>query len=591
MLRSLRRYTTVPTKPLISINNATFRGLPSTTPTENDNWFPGLSFTLPSPSVHATPQKWAVLGSSRQRFLEILQGKHICEPPESRTYPLLASRGKWPHQAIELVSFGAGGSGSGMLGGGTGGDGYLSARYETLREEFDLTLKEWLAEGVIKGRTVTAWEEGGDGEEAGRLTALEEEMVGNVVEMLRLDMLVGQSVMTLSNGQSRRARVAKALLKRSDVLLLDEPFMGLDPPSRTLLSELLSTISNPKSSTTSLTTQVLLGLRPQDPVPSWSTHLAFVESNRVRAIGDKSSVIDALKSQGIRIVLEGSEDHHGLLDKVWAGIGDGAKAVPAQGKEEEGGKEEMKGGKEGELAKPLVEMKDVRIKYYDKEILNNFSWTIRRGEKWGLFGPNGSGKTTLISLITSDHPQTYSLPIKHFGKTRLPTLGTPGISVFDIQARIGYSSPEVHAFFPKRLSLSRTVLSSFAETFLSTPRPTPEQLSHAESLMLTFAEFLPRGASWEETFGAVDISTQRMALFLRAIVKRPELIVLDEAFSGMQEEVRGRCFEVLEREFDPKRQAMVVVSHVTEEIPPGVGRWVRLAERGSGGKAGWGIVE
>jgi ABC-type molybdenum transport system ATPase subunit/photorepair protein PhrA len=87
-------------------------------------------------------------------------------------------------------------------------------------------------------------------------------------------------------------------------------------------------------------------------------------------------------------------------------------------------------------------------------------------------------------------------------------------------------------------------------------------------------------------FGDADMSTQRLALFLRATAPKRDLTILDEAFSGMRKEVRDRCFAFLktERGWDEGRQAMVVVSHVSEEVPEGIDRFIRLGEKG--GKEG-----
>jgi ABC-type molybdenum transport system ATPase subunit/photorepair protein PhrA len=82
-----------------------------------------------------------------------------------------------------------------------------------------------------------------------------------------------------------------------------------------------------------------------------------------------------------------------------------------------------------------------------------------------------------------------------------------------------------------------------------------------------------------------------MVLFLRATVPRRDLVVYDEAFSGMRKEVRERCFEFLEtpQGWDGEKQAMVVVSHVSEEVPKGVERWVRLGEKGGKEAAKFGV--
>lgn len=159
------------------------------------------------------------------------------------------------------------------------------------------------------------------------------------------------------------------------------------------------------------------------------------------------------------------------------------------------------------------------------------------------------------------------------------------MSLFDIQARIGLSSPELHSFFPREVSLRHCVLSGFANTPLSSPKISPEQRADVDAALVEFGDLIPDG-DWTAPFGENDMSTQRLALFLRATLPKRDLVVYDEAFSGMRPDVRERCFEYLETEkgWDKDRQAMVVVSHVSEEVPPGVSRWVKLGE--TGGKEG-----
>jgi ABC-type molybdenum transport system ATPase subunit/photorepair protein PhrA len=269
------------------------------------------------------------------------------------------------------------------------------------------------------------------------------------------------------------------------------------------------------------------------------------------------------------------------------------------------------------VGKPLIELSGVVVKYGTKTVLGHpppqdgqsvpgLHLTIRENTRLALLGPNGSGKTTLLSLLTSDHPHSYSLPIKFFGRSRLPEAGRLGLSLWDIQSRIGHSSPEIHAFFPKGLSVRRVLESAWAETFAAKPKlsferdeivnsflkwwepelrqtrrttasgadnaagnttankqtwmPAHSKSSMGELISESYPEFVrteqpeseeDEDLDWADdkrthAFGVLPFSTQRLLLLLRAMIKSPDILVLDEAFSGLSPEVREKAICFLE---------------------------------------------
>lgn len=207
--------------PIVQINNGTFyRRYPVREGQEspsNPPLFPGLNFSIPSFS--ARPEHWAVIGpsvSGKTTFLEILRGQHLCLPPTARSFPFLSSldighaehRFRSPASAIQYVGFA--GEGGGMNRQGTRG-AYLSARYESHREDTDFSVMDYL-QGNITLNSL------------GDVSVNDSDKLEQVIKDFNLDALVKMPMGNLSNGQTRRARIAKALLGSPDVLLLDEPF-------------------------------------------------------------------------------------------------------------------------------------------------------------------------------------------------------------------------------------------------------------------------------------------------------------------------------------------------------------------------------
>jgi len=620
-------------KPVVNIQDATvYHRYPSVNDISGSNpaLFSGLDFSLPTETTD--PQYWSIISPSsiaRTNFLQVLAGQHICIPPQARTFPYLSEISQSPQHAIKYVGFDAD---RGNNVGGTNVRGaYLSARYESRREETDFSVQDYLT-----GHTeLNALEQ--------TVSEVNRNALDEVVRQLNLTKLLQMPVANLSNGQTRRTRIAKALMARPEVLLLDGPFMGLDPNTLAIMSNVLMQLAQRQQP------RLIMSLRPEDGVPDWVSHLVVVdEQSRVLARGAKSNVArhdsDGRSDAAHAIMQKALHSHDSVADTKVSR--DGFKAQsPAE--------------PPGEA---LVEMRGVRVAYGDNTVLGGWKqavegqtrqglwWSLHRGQRCGIFGPNGSGKTTMLSLITSDHPQTYSLPINLFGRSRLPGPGQPGISLFDVQKRMGHSSPEVHAFFPKQLTVSRALQSAWADAPLAKPsldatarrkvdaclrwfarelhpgQKTPSALEQMEAAVTKDAERseTEREARkiWEQMavdssdlqwadnlpFRELSFSNQRLVLFLRALVASPDLVILDEALSGIDEATRDKALlflshgEKISRVIDGQAeesalsrldgavvmeglgsdQALLVISHSKEDVPGCLREWICLPEPGEG---------
>lgn len=625
---------------IIKVRDGTFYRsypAPTDTPDANPPLFKKLNFSLPAGHQKKTPiEYWAIISPSslaRTTFLQVLGGRHFCDPPTARTYPHLAELSISPHNAVKYVGFDADRGNS--VGGNSVRGAYLSARYESRREETDYSLHNYLT-----GHTeLNALEHD--------MTDVERKILEEVIDQLNLRSLLDMPVANLSNGQTRRARIAKALMARPEVLLLDGPFMGLDPRTSSTIGEVLHKIA------ISQAPRLIISLRLDDGIPDWITHVVLADStSKILDQGSRQSIM-ARNPKNYQIMSMLSNNRSSDVKSTYVRSKDAysydSPALPP--------------------GEPLVEMRGVQIKYGDKIVLGNWHqtdpttgtphptpglhWSLHRGQRTAIFGPNGSGKTTMLSLITSDHPQTYAQPILHFSRSRLPAPGEPGISLFDLQARTGHSSPEIHAFFPKHLSVRQVLESAWAETPLTRPKLTAprdrvvdatlrwfarELNPHITAEELTSQEKLNAACSlrartsrkqsiaqdkarkaWNDVmyddsdllfaeqvrFRDLSFSSQRLALFLRAIVGSPDLVILDEALSGVDAKIRdkallwlsqGEKIECVEGALAVEsvqarlggekmafqgledRQALVVIAHEKGDVPGCVREWICLPQ-------------
>ncbi|EEQ41545.1 hypothetical protein CLUG_05673 [Clavispora lusitaniae ATCC 42720] len=459
---------------------------------------------------------WGILGPKKSALMNVLAGNYIAEPPTSRKYPIINDFSR--KDQIGFLDFRES-SGLDKV--------HLSARYESYSYKGKLEMADDCnsVKNYITGKN-----------NYNRMhEESNEDFIHEIMDLFNLGHLQSKWISSLSNGQMRRARIAKALMDKPKLLLIDDPFLGLDPVSTLSVSNSLRVVAQ------ELDTCVVLGLRIQDEIPDWVNHLAFVTENGTEILGERKEVEKRIMDISKPIISKHKAHNSHHQSESWV-------------------KKEMI-----EASDPIIEFKNACVAYKGQTVLKNLDWKIQRGSKWRILGNNGTGKTTLLSLITADHPQSWRSVVTINGVTR--KTGS-GVTYFDVNDKIGISSPELHALVPPRMTMMSIITNGLVRGIgnanFSFKFKEKELGPHAVKLLKHFESEIKKNEN--KRFHELTVSLQKLTLFLRAVIKSPDILILDEAFSCMDdEELVIKCHEFIKSELGST--TILTIGHLDWEVP------------------------
>ncbi len=366
-----------------------------------------------------------------------------------------------------------------------------------------------------------------------------EEIIEKIYDIFHLKPLMDKRLVTLSSGELRKFQLTKTLLTGPRVLIMDNPFIGLDASTRDLLRQLL------KELTELIGLTLILIISKSDDLPDSITHVVQVKGRHIYA---KETLANYQKfSLQKEKYFFPVEKKNLILNYPYSEEGSNLPKVEAEFSE----KTEKK-----EL--PVLDFRNVTIRYGERTILKDLNWEVYPGERWSLSGDNGSGKSTLLSLVCADNPQSYACDIRLFGRKR----GT-GESIWDIKKHIGYVSPEMHRAYLKDLPAIDIVASGLHDSVGLYVKPKPSQFAACEFWMDIFGIKDLR----DRTFLKLSSGEQRLVLLARAFVKDPELLILDEPLHGLDLENRAMVKEIINTFAERKGKTLIMVTHYKEELP------------------------
>lgn len=353
---------------------------------------------------------------------------------------------------------------------------------------------------------------------------------GELTRLFHLNGVENKKINYLSSGELRKLLIINALIEPVNVLILDNPYIGLDAASRLILNEAIDALSLHGITT------VLLVANPIDIHP----HAVQVIPMQNLSILPPIRNFESIKA--VKVAVMHLFDYAVNMAEI---------PLPPT--------------IDNEPIDVVMKITNGVVNYGGRRIIDNINWEVKDGQCWGLSGPNGSGKSTLLSLICADNPQAYSNDITLFDRRR----GT-GESIWDIKKRISFVSPEQSLHFHPAGDVATIVAQGLNDTtgvFIPL-KPGQKELAEQWLKLLHMEHLAPR------SIGTLSGGEKQMVMLARTFIKQPRLMIFDEPLHGL-DFARARAARAIINHFAARSRAsqgkyplsLIFVSHYMEELP------------------------
>ena len=343
----------------------------------------------------------------------------------------------------------------------------------------------------------------------GKENNLNNDTLNKLISVFNYSKVLHEQLFEISSGEHKKLQLIKALWLSPQILIIDQPYTGLDTKSRAILNQLFNTYAALGG--------ILILLSNDDELPTCIHHFATIKNGQF---------------------IEGFSSTHLTLKPL--------KPLPSFLTESP-----------QYASSNIVHMKNVSVQYDGISILSEINWQVNAGERWLLQGSNGSGKSTLLSLITADHPQAYANDIKLFGVQR-----GKGESIWDIKKRIGLISPEMHWYFDSNATVAQSIASGFFDT-----NGQYQNLRYAQKQQLNeLLHFLDLYDVRSQLLTTLPLGKQRFTLLGRTIIKNPPLLVLDEPYQGLDNQ-QTQYFNDMVDAISKNGVTLIYVGHFETQLP------------------------
>jgi len=345
-----------------------------------------------------------------------------------------------------------------------------------------------------------------------------------LIELFALDQVLDRGYRQLSSGQARKLRLLQLITHGASLLVLENPYEGLDQASCLELDRVLARLQQQGLN-------ILTFVNNTGDIPSWCSHLAAVLEGRIALQGLLDEVLPAVQ----RLLWRQPARFRVSVEEL-------RREIPTGGRDESGPN--------------LLTLTRGFARYGEIEVFNNLNLTVNQGDHTLITGPNGCGKSTLLQIITGDHPLCYVNELMLFGRQR-----GGGESIWEVKRQMGIVSPDLHRNHRVAGSALAIVVSGLFDSIGLYARPTPGQ----QQLALKWLQRLSLADRAGVSFRRLDYGEQRLILLARALIKVPRLLILDEPTQGLDAPNRMALLDFLAEIAAENLCTIVYVSHRPDE--------------------------
>jgi iron complex transport system ATP-binding protein len=210
------------------------------------------------------------------------------------------------------------------------------------------------------------------------------------------------------------------------------------------------------------------------------------------------------------------------------------------------------------MAKPILEISNLRIQRDGTVILNDVSWRVERGQHWAMLGANGSGKTSLLSALTG-----YLMPTE--GEIFLLGESYGRSDWRELRKKVGIVSSSVRQMMADGEPALETVISGKYAMIDFWGRVTRADTANAIKLLRQVEAAHLARRPWR----VLSQGERQRILIGRALMAKPWLLILDEPCAGLDPAAREHFLQFIQRLGQSKKApTLVLVTHHVEEIMP-----------------------